>query len=259
MRLFLECVLPYVAVTVFLAGMAGRAFGWLRTPVPFPQTLVPASRGPLGRVLAAVGELALFRALYRGDRLLWCWAWLMHVSLALVILGHVAGIGWTGQQFVPVRASPETSAWLSQVLGTAAGVLLAICLSALGCRRALIPELRCLSDPFDYVDLALLLAVVASGLLMRGMAADVDLAEVRAYLHGLATFQPVARPLPSLLLAHVTLVNGLLLYAPFSKFVHWMGALVARSLLVQPPPAYPTPAGVGQEACCFSRARNDAP
>ncbi len=99
-------------------------------------------------------------------------------------------------------------------------MLLAICLIALACRRMVIPEVRRLSDPSDYADLLLLLAVVASGLLMRGMAADIDLAEVRAYLYGLATFHPLARPWHPLLLAHFTLVNGLLLYSPFSKLVH---------------------------------------
>jgi nitrate reductase gamma subunit len=210
-------------------------------------------------VLKLIGELALFGALARGDRWLWLGAWLMHVSLALVVVGHVAGIGLTAQQFVVLGGSPETSVRLSAVLGTLAGLLLAMTLLALLGRRLAIGQLRRLSDPADYFDLVLLLAIVATGLAMRTTGAEIDLVEVRRYVGSLLTLHPVAMPRQPLFVVHFTLVNLLLVWLPFSKLVHVTGAVLSRSLLAQSPPRYPTPQGSGGEARFLRSTRRDLP
>ena len=110
MSVLLEHVLPYVAVTVCVTGLGCRTISWLRTPAPFPLTLDVAPPGVGGRALAMAGEVVLFRALARADRWLWLLAWLLHLSLALVVVGHVAGIGLAARQFVVLGASPARRA-----------------------------------------------------------------------------------------------------------------------------------------------------
>ena len=189
-------------------------------------------------------ELSCFASLYRSDRTLWLAAWLMHFALALIVVGHLVGIGFLGRQFTWLGISPAASTLLSHVLGTIAGLLLTAALLGLFFRRAIVAEVKTISDPVDYFDLLLLLAVAVTGLGMRLPAAAVDLVQVRAYVAGLLVFQPPPLPGGWMFVSHFTLVNLLLLHFPFSKLVHATGAIVNRALLVQSPPRYPTPSGV---------------
>lgn len=241
MHLFLGSILPYVALAVFVLGMGWQTGRWLARPVPFALTLVGGHTG-LGRQAAAVArELLSFAALYRGDRRLWLAAWLMHGSLALILVGHVVGIACLGRQFCWLGASPAASVGISRVAGTAAGLTLAVCLILLAWRRWAIPELRRLSGPADYGVLALLLCIACTGLLLRCVATQADLAAVRSYLGGLLTLQPGRQPDSALFVVHFALVNLLLLGFPFSKLAHLTGGIVVRMLLVRPVPIYPTP------------------
>jgi nitrate reductase gamma subunit len=248
MLFLLGCVLPYLAVAMFLIGMALRTWNWLRKPVPFQLTLFPAQHGVVSQAAAVAKELLLFQGLYRGDRRLWCWAWLMHVALAAIILGHVVGIAFVSRQFTYLGASPATSKALSLTFGVIFGLLFVLSVLALCYRRTTIPEVKRLSDPADYFDLALLLAIAVTGLHMRLTTPEVDPVAVRTYLWGLLTFRPVAIPTAWIFVSHFALVNVLLMYFPFSKLVHLTGGVVSRALLVQSAPRYPTPPGVTQDA-----------
>ena len=238
MQLFLGCVLPYFAVALFCGGLIWRIARWLRTPAPYPLTLAPP---PGARSAAITRELLAFRALWQGDRRLWFWAWTMHATLALVIVGHFFGIGALGRQFTWLGVSAAVSESLSARLGIAAGAVLVLGLTALAFRRAVDPQLRRLSAAEDYFGLGLLLAIAATGMAMRLGPWPVDVAEVRAYLVGLAVFHPHPLPSQPLAVVHLALAAGLLAYLPFSKLVHFAGALVAQVLLSQPAPRYPTP------------------
>lgn len=259
MQFFLGFVLPYLAFAVFLAGMAWRTWSWLRRPMPFALTLYPAQGRPAARVGAAAKELLWFRGLYQGDRGLWLWAWLMHVSLALIVAGHVVGLSLLGRQFCYLGASPETSTFLSGAIGTTTGLVFAVSLLALFYRRTALPEVKRLSDPADYFALALLLAVAVTGLHMRLAWLAVDQAEARSYLAGLLTFRPVPLPREPIFVVHFTLVSVLLLYFPFSKLVHLTGALAGQALVLQSPPVYPTPPGASRERRLPAALGGDAP
>lgn len=243
MSLFFGSILPYLALAVFLAGMMWHVGRWLAQPVPFPLTLVRGETG-VGRQAAAVArESLLFSALFRGDRRLWLTAWLMHASLLLILVGHVVGISCLARQFCWLGAAPETSVRISLVSGVAAGLVFVACLLLLARRRWAIPELRRLSRPGDYFLLGLLVGVAGTGLWLRCTATPTDLAAARSYLGGLLSLRPGALPQPVLFVLHLTLVNVLLSWFPFSKLVHLAGGIIARSLLVRPAPIYPTPAG----------------
>ena len=241
MLFFIGQGLPYIAAAVFLVGTCLRVAGWLRVPVPFPLTLLADSANP-GRVLAIGREILFFDSLRRGEWWLWFWAWLLHISLVLVIIGHIAGIYYLTKQFTLIGFSAEASASLSALLGTIFGAVFFVSLLALFYRRMTIPEVKRLSDPADYFDLGLLLAIVATGMYMR-LVSDVDLPAVRAYMAGLFTLHPVPLPQDWLFISHFTLVNILLIYFPFSKLIHLAGIFVNQAMITQPPLVYPTPAG----------------
>ncbi len=256
MQFLFAQVLPYVAFATLSIGVGWRTWSWLRKPVPFPLTLDATSDG---QGLEIAKELGLFASLYRSDRPLWLAAWSMHAALALSVVGHLVGIALLAEQFTYLGASAATSRLISGVSGTGAGLLFVAALLGLLFRRTVIPEVKHLSDPADFFDLRLLLAIAVSGLCLRFPAAGVDLESVRTYLIGLFTFRPAPFPPSWIFAVDFTLVNGLLFYFPFSKLIHVTGAIVCRALLVQAPPVYPTPDGTAAAVPFLKSQGNDSP
>lgn len=242
MLYFVGQVLPYIAGVIFILGVSYRIAGWMKVPVPFQLTLFPNPRNGAGRAAAVGTELLLFKSLYKNDRTLWFWAWLLHVSLVLVIGGHIVGIYFLMKQFTLVGLTAEASQAASALLGTVAGLALMIALAALFYRRLSDPEVKRLSDPADFVDLLLLLTVVITGNHMRLTTVHVDLPAIKAYMGNLLALNPTPIPENWVFISHFVLVNIFLIYFPFSKMLHFAGFLVNRSMLVEAPPSYPTPA-----------------
>lgn len=241
MLFFIGQVFPYLAAGVFIVGMIWRVGTWLRVPVPFTLTLSPAPVTTSGRIWTVGRELLLFSSLWRGDRGLWLWAWLMHVTLAMAIVGHIVGISSLGLQFTAMGVTATQSKALSALMGTGTGLVLFAALFVLLYRRTAIPEVKRLSDPAEYFDLLLILAIVISGLHMRVTSLDVDLVAIRTYMGGILSLQPTDIPHEWIFVSHFFLVNVLLIYIPFSKLVHLAGSFVNRTMLVAAPPVYPTP------------------
>lgn len=239
MLFFVGCVFPYLAVAVFVIGTTWRTASWMSRPVPFPLTLDRGRRGIPAQVAEISQELLLLRSLRRGDRRLWHLAGSMHAALAMILLGHGIGIAMSGQQFTPLGFSSAASTALSRSLGVLFGLLFVASALALLYRRGAVPEVRKLSDPSDYFDLALLLAIAATGLLMRLTLLEPEQAAVRAFLGGLLTLQPVPIPGPWVFIIHFVLVNVMLTYLPFSKLVHLTGGVVSRALVVTSARAHP--------------------
>jgi nitrate reductase gamma subunit len=242
MLFFIGQLLPYIAVAVFLLGICSRIITWLKVPIPFPLSLSHDVKTDSAQMLAIGREIISFDSLRRGDKGLWLWAWLLHISLALIIVGHIAGIYYLTKQFTLIGFSPEASSRLSAVLGTIAGAVFFVALAVLFYRRITIPEVKRLSDPADYFLLCLLLGIVISGMYMR-LVSGSDLPAVRAYLTGLFTLNPIPIPQDWIFISHFTLVNILLVYFPFYKLIHMVGFFVSRLIITQSPPVYPTPDG----------------
>lgn len=243
MLFFIGQVLPYIAAGVFVIGVTYRVLGWLRVPVPFQLTLFPAPKDGIGRISAVGTELLFFKSLFNNDKTLWFWAWALHISLAMVIGGHIVGIYYLMNQFTLIGMTPAASQATSAVLGTSAGVVLMVALIVLFYRRISLPAVKRLSDPADYVDLLFLLSIVITGNHMRLPSVHVNLPAIKAYLGGLLALSPGPIPTEWVFISHFTLVNLFLIYFPFSKMLHFAGFLVNRAMLVEAPPVYPTPAG----------------
>ena len=247
MLFFIGQVFPYIAAAVFIVGMVWRIGTWMKAPVPFQITLFPTPSSTVGRMAAVGEEMLLFKSLRRGDKQLWLWAWLMHVALAMIIVGHLVGIYFLTHQFTLIGLSPTDSSKLSALLGIIAGTVFFVAILVLFYRRTAIPEVKRLSDPADYFDILLLVAIVVSGMHMRVTSIEVDLPAIRTYLGALLAFRPMPIPQEWVFVSHFFLVNLLLLYFPFSKLVHVAGFFVNRATIIEAPPVYPTPSGVKRD------------
>jgi nitrate reductase gamma subunit len=236
-------ILPYLAFGIFIIGTAVRIAGWMRVPVPFQLTLFPVPKTASGRMLSILSEFVFLRTLFREDRSLWLWVWLLHLSLVVVMIGHMVGIYFLRYQFILVGFSPSTSQALSIILGFVSGVVMAVSLVALLYRRITDPEVRRLTVSVKYFELLLILAIAITGLLMYAPGFSTDLTGVRAYLKGLLSVHAVPLPPAPMFTTHFFLVNVFLLYFPFSQLLHAAGFFVIRAMLTEKAPIYPAPVG----------------
>jgi nitrate reductase gamma subunit len=209
---------------------------WLKRPMPFPVSLFPLPSSSTGDI---VREGLLLTTLQKGDNCLWKYAWAMHISLFMVLGGHIVGISTLGHQFTIIGFSPEHSKAMSAALGNFFGIVLLAGLIALFYRRTSNPDVKRLSNPADYFDVIFLMAIVITGMHMR-FASEFDLAAVRSYLGSVITFSPMPIPEDWLFISHYLLVLTLMIYFPFSKLIHSVGFFVSRALINEKAPVYPT-------------------
>jgi nitrate reductase gamma subunit len=224
-------ILFYLSVAVFLAGMGWRLAGWLRAPVPLKIVLTPGPVTGSGVARRLAGEAVLFRSLFGADRLLWGAAWLFHVSLALLAVGHIGGLVVPEFARASLGLTEEQFHHLAQVAGGAFGVLAIVPLLILLLRRVGAERLRYISTFSDYLALALLLVIIITGNHMRFMG-GLEMAQARQFVSGLLMLRPVAAPADPAFAAHLLFVSALLAYIPFSKLLH-LGGLVFSPTLNQ--------------------------
>jgi nitrate reductase gamma subunit len=249
--------LPYAAAAIFLGGMVWRVSSWARSPVPFripttcgQQRSLPWIRSArldnpstrLGAALRVALEVVLFRSLFRNTRaelrpdgrvvygsskVLWASALAFHGSLAVIVLRHARFFFDPAPAFARALQAADgffavgvPGAYLSDALFLGA-------LAVLAGRRLVDGRLRYISLAADHLPLFLLLAVGASGALLRHVA-KTDLVAVKDLGLSLAAFHPRAPAGASPLLhVHLLLVCALAAYFPFSKLVHMAGVLLS--------------------------------
>lgn len=219
-------VLPYVTLGIFCFGVTYRIINWLTQPMPIHWTLYPSSRtqigGNPGRTLL---EILSFRSIFQGEKKLWITAWLFHLTLAVILLGHVRVFTDFPQLWLMLGLTEKNVDWLALVVGGSAGIISLVMLSVLLARRLTIPEVKAVSDVADFLLPALLLAIVITGDLMRFLTV-LQLEEIRRYFVGLTTFSYNVIPQNPVFLTHFLLVQLLMICMPFSKIMHFVGLLL---------------------------------
>ncbi|MCY4451726.1 MAG: respiratory nitrate reductase subunit gamma [Immundisolibacterales bacterium] len=205
----------WIAAAVALAGLAWKAFVWLRAPVPLPMPLPPAPATWGGVALRMIREGIAFETLFRASRWTWLFGWIFHAALLLVLVRHL----WLFSDPVPEWIGPlvGAGAWLS-------AVLLASLVGLLG-RRLLVARVRYVSVPSDYLMLLLILLVAGSGAWL-GHVDPASLGHARAFALGLVRLE--ARPLPfdPALWIHLGGAGLLIALLPFSKLLHAPGVFL---------------------------------
>ena len=205
-----------LALAAFALGLAHRVGVWVRTPSPLPIPLAPAPRTRVGVLGRLVLELFAFRSLARASLATWVPAVLLHYGLLLVLVVHLRFL------------FPALPLWLVPFLRIGGWATLALVagLAALLARRVLVDRVRYVSVPSDYLHLALLLAIAASGAALKRLW-PVDLYPVGAFLRGVLALDWQPLPAHAGLVVHLVLVLALLAVFPISKLVHAPGIAFA--------------------------------
>nr|VFK42221.1 MAG: Nitrate reductase gamma subunit [Candidatus Kentron sp. TC] len=216
------CVsLFYVAGFIFIIGIFYRVFGYVRTPAPLKIPTTPAPLNRKGVFFRFCWDVVFFRSLFRSAKWVWLFGLIFHVSLLVVLCRHL-------RYFVdPVWRWVE----LIQPFGIYASFTMLIGLLALWGRRLFSERIRYISAFSDHFLIMLLIAIAATGLIMK-YAVHVDIEMLKKFMLGAVYFD--WQPFPGtrfgesvnfVLLLHLSLVVILMIVFPFSKLVHGVGLL----------------------------------
>jgi nitrate reductase gamma subunit len=226
---FVGGVLPYLAVAVFVIGMAYRFKIWFTTKQPGKMYLNTSQEPTL--VKGVLAEAIFFPSLFRGDRVLWAMAWFFHATLALVFVGHFRVV--TGLLDTMMLSMGMNAAQIDQMSSTSGGVAGALLLATgilLFVRRLTIPRVRDISGPPDFFALLLLIAIISTGNAMR-LGAHFDLSLTREWVTSLLAFSTPVVPQNDMFLLHALLGFSLFMYIPFSKILHFGGIFFTQALI----------------------------
>ena len=214
----LFAVIFYAATAIFVIGVGYKMYDYARTPAPLKIPTTPAPTTSTGVVFRLFREVVFFESLFKATKWTWIFGWVFHAALLLVLIRHVRYF----------QEPVWTVITLAQPFGLYAGFAMAIGLAGLWARRFLVDRVRYISTPSDHLMLALLLAIVLTGLGMKYVA-HTDIVMLKNFMQGLMTFS--IQPIPSdpLLLAHLFLVATLMTIFPISKLMHAPGLFFSPS------------------------------
>jgi nitrate reductase gamma subunit len=235
--------IAYVLLAVFVVGFVVRSVRLARLPVhlrwelaPIPHEkgkgqyggsyleevdwwTKPREKSLVAEVRYMLLEIVFLKAVWEHNRRLWWFSFPFHFGLYLLIgaallLGVVAlgGLAGVGAVDAPaLRSLTTVGVWAGYALGAVGAV-------GLLAKRLFDPRLRDFTPPATLLNLALLLAVFATGL---GVLAMADYGEaMRAALTSLATARPAA--VPGIAVAHVGVTLLFLAYLPYTPMMHFV-------------------------------------
>jgi len=228
---FIGVFLPCLTLVVFLAGIVYRIRKWNKAPVG-KMTLTPAPSTASEKWKQILKEVLIFRQLFEGNKSLWAGTWIFHAALALILVGHSRVVTDFPRLWNALGMTNANVDTMSNMIGGTAGVILLAMGVYLLFRRFVVQRVREISDIEDYVSLFLILAIVISGDILR-FGTHFDLNQTREYFAGLFTLQPVVVPSNPYFLLHFFLGQILIMWIPFSKFLHIPGVFYSKSLLYQ--------------------------
>lgn len=164
----------------------------------------------------------------RVNKPLWFGGFIMHFGLFFVLVGHLRSFTDFNLLWNLLGWVKEEVHQFSAIAGTVAGTLFTIPLLYLLGRR-LSGAVKAISVPEDFFVLFLLITIALTGFHMR-LLRTVEVEELHRFFAGLATFrwQPAPESTGPAFIFHFTLVQILMIYFPFSKFMHIIGAAFSK-------------------------------
>jgi len=222
-------LLPFVTVIVFIGGIVYRLTVWRKTPSPGRMTLFPAPTKGAGTFWGVVRESMLFSGLFKGDKTLWGFAWVFHVALLLIFVGHIRVFTDFPALWATLNINADS---MSATFGGIAGVVVALTALFLLVRRIGIERVREITLSTDFFALILILAILITGNMMR-FGEHFDLELTRTYFSNLMTFSfaGVEIPQSGIFRVHFLLAQLLIIYIPFSKIMHLGGIFFTQTLV----------------------------
>lgn len=205
-------LLYYAATFILVGGVAYKVADYWRTPAPLKIPTTPAPTTRSGVALRMAREVLVFESLFKSNLWIWACGWLFHAGLALVLVRHLRYF------------TEPVWGWVAflQPFGIAGGFAMVAGLAGLWLRRLAVARIRYISTPSDHLMLVLLLAIGASGLMMK-FVAHTDIVAVKVFFLGLMRFELQPLPTDGPLLVHLALVALLMIVFPFSKLLHAPG------------------------------------
>jgi nitrate reductase gamma subunit len=250
-------IVPYAAFVLFFVGFTYRILKWARSAVPFRITTSCGQQKTLAfiksenlenphNLTGVLGRMALevlfFRSLFRGtkakltedqelvyarDKWLWAGAIAFHWSFLIVLLRHYRFVAEPVPWFVWGLQSLDGFFKVGVPIAYLTGILLLASVTYLFLRRVVISQVRHISLPADYFPLFLIIAIAASGILMRHFY-KVDIVTVKELTMGLVSFQPaLPEGLGLIFFIHLFFVSMLFAYFPLSKLMHLGGVFLS--------------------------------
>ena len=257
LRLVLGVIVPYAAMTTFLAGVSYRVVQWSLAPVPFriPTTCGQQKSLPwikagwlespyttAGVIARMALEILLFRSLFRntkvelrqGPRLvygenkfLWLGALAFHWSFLIIFLRHLRFFLEPVPHLVLALEKVDSFFQVGAPILYITDLIMVVALLYLLQRRVADPQVRYISLAADYFALFLILGLALSGIWMRYFT-RVDIVAIKQLAIGLVTFSPIVpKEVGSLVFVHLILLSTLAAYFPFSKLMHMGGVLLS--------------------------------
>jgi len=204
-------LLFWAATLILVIGVGRRVHLYWKVPAPLKIVTTPAPVTRSGVVWRMFKEVVFFTSLFRASKYTWVFAILFHMALWLVLLRHT-------------RYFMDMNSFLvfMQPFGRYAGFAMLLGLTGLLGRRMLVDRVRYISAPSDFLMLLLLLSIGVSGMMMS-FGVHTDIVQVKAFFHGLMTFDWQPLPGDPLLLLHLLLVAVLMIIFPISKLLHAPG------------------------------------
>jgi nitrate reductase gamma subunit len=223
----------YVALVVFTGGMAWRAWQWSRTPrSPVRLALYPKPKTGAGRFGKLLVDTFAAPQSFRIAPGIMIAAILFHVAALAAFVGHLRLV----HEFTPLVAvlgSEGMNTFAAWSGGAAGIVMLVTVLYWLG--RRTFGAYKNLSVPEDYLLLALLLGIVLMGDHLR-FVGGLHAITYQAWFASLVALRPafpaeLASSTTRLALDwHMLFVDLFLIYFPFSKLTHAIGAFATNAV-----------------------------
>jgi nitrate reductase gamma subunit len=82
-------ILFYIATAIIVVGVAMRIRSYARTPAPLKIPTTPAPTTGSGVFWRMLREVVFFQSLYKSNKWIWLFGWMMHMSLWLILARHV--------------------------------------------------------------------------------------------------------------------------------------------------------------------------
>ena len=250
-------LIPYAAFLIFIAGFIYRVVQWGRSPVPFriPTTCgqmesLPwikqnklenpsTTMGVIGRMLL---EVLLFRSLFRNiktefregpkfsygsDKWLWMAGLAFHWSFLIILVRHLRFFSLNVPFVIKIIESLDSFLQIGAPLFYITDAVILGAVTFLVLRRFFIPQVNYISLAADYFPLFLILAIAASGVLMRYFF-KVHIVGVKELAMGLVSLSPtIPEGIGVIFYIHLFLLSVLFAYFPFSKLMHMGGVFLS--------------------------------
>lgn len=224
-------VLVYVSIAVFTAGMAWRAFQWSRrAKSPVKLALYPKPETGAGRVRKVLTDTFIAPHSFKIAPGVMIAAMAFHLAALAAFVGHLRLV----HEFTPLveLLGEDGMNTFAAISGGTAGIVMMVAVLYLIARRTY-GVYKNLSVPEDYLLLFLLLAIIVMGNHMR-FVGDVHGPVYIEWFQSLLRFRPsfpeeLANSGARLALNwHMLFVEAFLIYFPFSKLTHAIGAFATN-------------------------------